>query len=126
MMDRKQADRIIALLERIADTYPAREDIQFFTPDTDTVPAGTALTVTFTLRRDFEIVITELYCDTRANCSYYWIFGGVKYELNEVAFSHGKRLREGGDWNIILRISNTGTTDVEVGYYLKGWARRKG
>jgi len=116
--------KAMQLLERIAENYPARDDVRFYTPSTDTVTAGTSLTVTFTLRRDFEIHVTKLYCDARASCTYTWIFAGISYSINEVDFDWGKRTRVDED-EITLVVANAGGTDVDVGYYIRGWARRK-
>ena len=117
-------ERIVKALKRIAEHYPDRDDLIFFTPGSDAVLAGTALTVTFVMRRDFQIAVSELYCDARADCTYSWTFAGVRYEFNEVSFSFPKRIRGGDPQRIVLRIENRGISDVEVGYCLKGWARR--
>ena len=117
-------ERAVRALERIAEHYPGEEDLIFFVPGTDTVPAGTALTTTFVLRRDFRTRISELYCDARADCRYFWTFGGVQYPFNEVSFAPAKRVRGGGEGKIVLRIENFGAAAVEVGYYIKGWAER--
>jgi len=123
MITETQADKIIVLLERIALNYPAREDVRFFSGDTDVVLAATTLTVTWILRTDFEIVITEMYADVRTDCDYWWSYGGVIYNINEVTLPYGKRVGAGED-RVVLKISNTGAVDQEIGYYIKGWARR--
>ena len=117
-------ERAVRALERIAEHYPGREDLIFFVPGTETIPAGTALTKTFVLRRDFRTRISELYCDARVDCRYFWTFGGVQYPFNEVNFSPARRVREGDEVKIVLRIENLGAAAVEVGHYIKGWAER--
>ena len=117
-------ERAIRALERIAEHYPGREDLIFFVPRTDTVPAGTALTATFGLRRDFRTRISELYCDARADCRYFWTFGGTQYPFNGVSFAPARRVRGGDEVKIVLRVENFGAAAVEVGYYIKGWAER--
>ena len=119
--------RIADSLERVAENYPERESIRFFTPDTDTVTAGTSLTVTFLLNwRSFRVKVTELYADARADCTYEWFFAGSYYNFNEASFDFGKKAVEDAYHEIKLVISNTGAVDQEVGYYVKGWAVAKG
>lgn len=117
-------ERAVRALERIAEHYPGRDDLIFFVSGTDAVPAGTALNVIFTLRRDFRTRISELYCDARADCRYFWTFGGIRYPFNEVNFNPARRVRGGDEVRIVLRIENMGAAVVEVGYYIKGWAER--
>ena len=116
--------KIIELLERMACNYPSREDVRFFSGDADTAPLGSSLTVTWTLRTDFEIWIAELYADVKDDCTYEWRYSGTIYDFNEVTFPYGKRTFHDVN-SIVLVITNAGATDQSIGYYAKGWARRK-
>ena len=116
--------KIIKLLERMATNYPSREDVRFFSGDADTAPLGSTLTVTWTLRTDFEIVIDEMYADAKDDCTYDWRYSGNVYPFNEVNFSYGKRVTIDMD-TLVLVVTNAGAVNQAIGYYLRGWARLK-
>jgi len=115
--------RIIELLQRLCDNHPAREDIRFFSADADVAPASSILTVTWNLRTDFEIVVTKMYADARDDCTYEWRYSGVSYEFNQVEFDDGQRVRKDYE-QVQLIVTNAGAVDQDVGYYIRGWARR--
>ena len=116
---------VLKLLHRMADNYPAREDVRFFTGDADIAPLGSSLTVTFTLRTDFEIWVTEMYADVRADCTYEWRYSNILHPFNEVAFPFGKRIMGVGVDQIQLYVANAGASNQTIGYFIKGWARLK-
>ena len=116
-------NKIVSLLERIAENYPEIESTRVFACDTDTVAAGTSLTVIFSLNwRHYRIKITELYADARTDCTYQWKFAGNTYDFNDISFDFGEKASEDSYHEITLIISNTGTVSQEVGYFVKGWA----
>ena len=114
---------VVRLLTRIANAFPEEGDIRFFTGDSDTVAATTILTITFTLRRDYRIIVTELYADVRADCTYEWQYSGEIIDFNEASYPYGKLNREDVD-KIVLKITNIGVSQT-IGYYVKGWARKE-
>lgn len=117
---------IKALLERIAENFPERTSTRFFTAGTDTVTAGTSLTVTFSISwRNWKLKLTELYCDSRTDCTYTWYFAGQEFDLNEVTFDWGMKAVEDTYHEIVLVVANAGASDQEVGYYVKGFATYK-
>ncbi|MBA7518284.1 hypothetical protein ES705_10353 [subsurface metagenome] len=127
MNSEEALNKIADSLERIAENYPERESIRFFAADTDTVTAGTSLTVTFLINwRRFRVKVSELYADARADCDYEWWFAGSYYAFNEATFDFGKKAIEDAYHEIKLVITNTGEVDQEIGYYVKGWAVAKG
>ena len=119
-------NKIASLLEQIAENYPEIESRRVFACDTDTVVAGTSLTVTFLLNwRHYRIKVTALYADARTDCTYLWKFAGNTYEFNDVTFDFGMKASEDSYHEITLIISNTGAAAQEVGYYVRGFATYK-
>lgn len=115
--------KMASALERIAENYPEIESTRVFTSDTDTVTAGTSLTVIFVLNwRHFRIKVSGLYADARTDCTYQWKFAGNTYDFNDIALDFGMKASEDSYHEITLIISNTGAVDQEIGYYVKGWA----
>ncbi len=121
----EQEKRMLEALERIADAYPAKEDLLYYPPGTDTVNAGTALTVTFTWRKDFAIRVKQMYCDNRASCTFSWRFAGATYAINEIEYPFAKRAMEDDYETVVLTISNAGLSNVDIGYFITGFARKK-
>lgn len=122
-MTEEALNKIARLLEQIAENYPQIESTRVFACDTDTVTAGTSLTVTFLINwRHFRLKVTQLYADARTGCSYLWKFAGNIYEFNDVEFDFGMKASEDSYHEITLIISNTSAVNVEVGYYVKGFA----
>jgi hypothetical protein len=66
----------------------------------------------------------EAYADVKPDVTYEWHFMGVVYDSNIVDLPFGKRTTE-ADPKIILIMTNSGASDQDVGYYIKGWARSK-
>lgn len=103
------------------ENQPAINSDRFFVGDSDTVTAGTSLTVTFTLNPLFVTRLVEGYCDEVPGLSYLWVINGVVTPLNLVKYHLGKVVHD----DIKLVISNPTGSDEEVGYYVQGWGDLK-
>lgn len=126
MNEKELLEKIATSLERIAENYPEVTSTRFFTSGTDTVPAGSTLTVTFSINwRNWRLKMTELYCDARTDCTYDWYFAGQEFDFNEITFDYGMKAVEDTYHEITLVVTNAGATDREVGYYVKGFATWK-
>jgi len=123
MKPEEALNKIASFLERIAENYPELNSTRIFTADTDIVVAGTSLTIIFSLNwRHFKIKLSSLYADVRTDCDYQWKFAGNTYNFNDISFDFGMKASEDSYHEITLIITNTGTTDQEIGYYITGWA----
>ena len=119
-------ERAVTALERIAENFPPLECLIFFYGDTDTVAAGSSLTVIFRLNwRHWALKIKQLYADPRTDCDYEWWFAGEYYTYNDVDLPFPRKAIEDSYHEIKLKITNTGASAQEVSYNLNGWAIRK-
>lgn len=99
------------------ENQPSVKSDRFFVGDTDTVSAGTSLTVTFELEKLWVTRLVEGYADARDGLLYSWIIDGQTIPLNEIKFYQGKPVHS----DIKLLIENPTADDQEVGYYIYGW-----
>lgn len=99
------------------ENQPSVKSDRFFVGDTDTVSAGTSLTVTFELEKLWVTRLVEGYADARDGLLYSWIIDGQTIPLNEIKFYQGKPVHD----DIKLIIENPTADDQEVGYYIYGW-----
>ena len=114
-----QKELILAQLENA----PRRDSDRFIIGDTDTVSAGTSLTVTFTVNTDlFMVHLHKFYCDAIGGWNYMWISHGQPFDLNEGEYPWGKTVHA----NIILIINNPTASDGEVSYFIEGWGDKIG
>ena len=88
----------------------------------NTVIAGTAMTVTFTLADLWVTRLVEAYAALRTNCAYLWNINGKSNELSEIEFIGGLPVTAK---TIVLKITNSGASDQSVPYYIKGWGDLK-
>lgn len=104
------------------ENQPSIESDRFFVGDSDTVSAGTILTITFVLDPLYVVRLVEGYCDVRDGLSYQWIINGLSVPLNEVKYYLGKVVHA----DIKLVITNPTGADEDVAYYILGWGDQKG
>lgn len=115
-------DKIEQLIDALRENQPRVTSDRYFVGDTDTILAGTQLTVTFTLDKTYVVRLFRAYADARTGCAYQWWIDGKPFVLNEVEFYMGKPIT--GD-NITLVIANTSGVDVIISYYIQGWGDMK-
>ena len=111
-------DKLQILIDALLENQPRKTSDRYFVGDTDTILAGTQLTVTFSLSKDYVVRLVEAYADARTDCNYTWVIDGQSYTLNEVKFYLGKPIT--GE-SITLIIANTSAADVIIAYYIVGW-----
>ena len=109
-------DKLQILIDALLENQPRKTSDRYFVGDTDTILAGTQLTVTFSLSKDYVVRLVEAYADARTDCNYTWVIDGKAYTLNEVKFYLGKPIT--GE-SITLIIANTSAADVIIAYYIK-------
>lgn len=113
--------KLIELLNAQLENQPRKDSERFFVGDSDMVGAGTALTVTFSVSRQWVTRLVKAYCDVRDGFNYTWTIDGRPIDVNLAEFYHGRHIT--GE-SIILRIENPTAVDEFVGYYLYGWGDR--
>lgn len=111
-------ERLELMVESLLENMPRKTSDRYFVGDTDTILAGTQLTVTFSLSKDYVVRLVNAYADARTGCNYTWVIDGKTYGLNEVEFYLGKPIT--GE-SITLIIANTSGVDVDVAYFIQGW-----
>lgn len=110
--------KLINLLNAMLENQPRHDSDRYFVGDSDLIPAGTALTVTFELSKQWVTRLVEAYADVRTNFNYTWTIEGRQVDVNIAKFYKGKPLT---GQSIILRIENPTAADEWVGYYIYGW-----
>ena len=111
------------VMESILENQPRKSSKRYNTGSSDnTVTAATAMTITFTLADKYVTRLVEAYAALRTNCAYLWNINGKTNELNEIEFIGGLPITAK---TIVLTITNSGTTDQSVPYFLKGWGDLK-
>ena len=114
------------LLKKILDyldtNYPRSDDEPAFSTITQTVPGGSAVTITWTVRPEWKAKIKHLYVDAAPDCTYEWTLAGLTIQGNEVTFYRVADVDGGG--RIQLVITNTGAADYDLDVLIEGWARR--
>ena len=104
------------------ENQPSVNSDRFYVGDSDTVEAGTSLTLTFVLNPLYVTRLVEGYCDEVPGLSYLWVIDGVGSPINQLKYYLGKAVHS----DIKVIISNPTGTDEEVGYYIYGWGDLKG
>jgi len=118
--------RVEALLEAILDyldtNFPRSDDEPAYSSLTQTVPAGSIVTVTWRVRGDWLVKVRHLYADAALDCTYRWTLTGLTVEGNEIQFPRAVEVTKTG--LITLVITNNGTIDQDIDILIEGWARR--
>ena len=121
-MNEEQEKKLEKLITVQLENQPSVESDRFFVGDSDTLLAGTSLTVTFGISKLYVVRLIEGYCDVRTDFTYKWIIDGVSLPLNQFKYHLGKVVHS----QVQLIISNTTSSDEDVGYYIMGWGDQKG
>ena len=121
-MNEDQEKKLEKLIAVQLENQPSVESDRFFVGDSDTILAGTSLTVTFGISQLYVVRLVEGYCDVRTGFTYLWMIDGVSTPLNQFKYHLGKVVHS----QVQLIISNPTASDGEVGYYLMGWGDQKG
>jgi len=111
------------VMESILENQPRKSSERYNTGSSDnTVPAATAMTITFTLADLYVTRLVEAYAALRTNCAYLWNINGKTSTLNEIEFIGGEPITAK---TIVVKITNSGASDQSVPYYIKGWGDLK-
>jgi len=117
--------------ESWAELNPLPEDEDAYIGQTQEVPAGTEVTITYILMEDYNYYVKRIYVDAAAGVSYNWRFTrlvgyGYLYERtlygNEHEFSKLLVARRGS--RIILTITNPTIYDYTLDILIDMWARK--
>jgi len=119
-------ERIESLLEGILDyldtNFPRSDDEPAYSSLTQTIPAGSAVTVSWRVRGDWLVKVRHLYADAAPNCTYRWTLTGLTVEGNEIQFPRAVEVTKTG--LISLTVTNIGAVDQDIDILIEGWARR--
>jgi len=110
------------LLNYLEANFPRMEDEPAYTAITLTVPASSAVTVTWRIKDEWKAFIKHLYVDAAAGCSYKWSLAGLDADGNEINFYKAVEVNAGG--LIVLKVTNTDTVQKSLDVVVEGWARR--
>lgn len=115
--------KLIELLNAQLENQPRKDSERFFVGDSDMVGAGTALTVTFNVSRQWATRLVKAYCDVIDGFNYFWIIDGRQIDLNQAEYYQGRHITAE---TIVLRVENPTAADEFVAYCLYGWGDRVG
>jgi len=110
----------MSLMIKALEEIEAKNLLNMVYSDTVTASASAVTTVTLTFSDEVKKWIKKLYADRVANCSYEWNAGGIVIKQNEFEFPLPQKMRHN---KIILKITNSGTTDEEIDYFIAGIAK---
>jgi hypothetical protein len=111
--------KIDKLIHVLLENQPSVESDRFCTGDTDTITAGTQLTITFVVGERWIVRLTKFYADAVVGLDYQWIINGQVYPMSEGEFYLGKPIARGSDIKLI--IENPTASDEGVAYRITGW-----
>jgi hypothetical protein len=114
-LDKKLEKFIAVSLENM----PSLESDRFCSGNTDTITAGTRLTITFVAGEQWVIRLTKFYADAVVGLDYQWIINGQVYPMSEGEFYLGKPIARGSDIKLI--IENPTASDEDIAYRIVGW-----
>jgi hypothetical protein len=109
-------DKLIAVM---LENQPSLKSDRFCAGDTDTITAGTQLTITFVVDERWIVRLTEFYADAVVGLDYQWIINGQVYPMSEGEFYLGKPIARGSDIKLI--IENSTASDEDIAYRITGW-----
>jgi len=110
------------ILDYLDANFPRSDDEPAYVAESYSVPAGSALTVTFRVAPEWLVRIKHLYTDAAPNCFYQWTLAGLTVKGNEITFHKAVEVKAGGVVQLV--ISNTGTVGQTLDVLVEGWARR--
>jgi len=125
------AEILKSFAESWVEVNPLITDEDAYIGDTQNVPAGTEVTVTYNLMEDYNYYIKRVYVDAAAGLSYTWKFTrlvgyGYLYERtlrgNEHEFTKRLIARRGSQ--IILVVTNPTSYDYDLDITVDMWARK--
>jgi hypothetical protein len=112
----QKLDKLIAVM---LENQPSLKSDRFCAGDTDTISAGTQLTVTFVVDERWIVRLTKFYADAVVGLDYQWIINGQVYPMSEGEFYLGKPIARGSDIKLI--IANPTASDEDIAYRIVGW-----
>jgi hypothetical protein len=112
----QKLDKLIAVM---LENQPSLKSDRFCAGDTDTITAGTELTITFVVDERWIVRLTKFYADAVVGLDYQWIINGQVYPMSEGEFYLGKPIARGSDIKLI--IENPTASDEDVAYRITGW-----
>jgi hypothetical protein len=112
----QKLDKLIAVT---LENQPSLKSDRFCAGDTDTITAGTQLTITFAVDERWIVRLTKFYADAVVGLDYQWIINGQVYPMSEGEFYLGKPIARGSDIKLI--IANPTASDEDVAYRIVGW-----
>lgn len=118
------------IVEQNIERYPQPGDESAYVGDTQSVPASSVVTITWTFREKYKYYIKKVYVDAGLNCTFSW-------ELSHVLdFIEGKLTLEGNEHEftkpyvatekstIKLTITYTGAAPTDLDIVIDAWGRR--
>lgn len=115
---------LTSLLNHLRSVFPEAQDYQLLNADTETVPAGSSLTLTFALEDPYTVIIKQFYVDNLPTSEYEWNIHGKTYHGNELSnLSKGLWFEQGERFT--LKITNSGASPQDYDYLIEGWGRAK-
>jgi hypothetical protein len=111
----QKLDKLIAVM---LENQPSLKSDRFCAGDTDTITAGTELTITFVVDERWIVRLTKFYADAVVGLDYQWIINGQVYPMSEGEFYLGKPIARGSDIKLIIE---TTASDEDVAYRITGW-----
>jgi hypothetical protein len=112
----QKLDKLIAVM---LENQPSLKSDRFCAGDTDTITAGTELTITFVVDERWIVRLTKFYADAVVGLDYQWVINGQLYPMSEGEFYLGKPIARGSDIKLI--IANPTASDEDVAYRIVGW-----
>jgi hypothetical protein len=112
----QKLDKLIAVT---LENQPSLKSDRFCAGDTDTISAGTELTITFVIDERWIVRLTKFYADAVVGLDYRWIINGQVYPMSEGEFYLGKPIARGSDIKLI--IANPTASDEDIAYRIIGW-----
>jgi hypothetical protein len=114
-------DEFVALAKKFfitsLENMPSLKSDRFCAGDTDTITAGTRLTITFPITKLWVIRLVKFYADAVIGLDYQWIINGQVYPMSEGEFYQAKVIHN----DIKLTIENPTASDEDVAYRIVGW-----
>lgn len=114
-------DILLRILNKLELIYPDTMDSDANYIDTITVPATSTATLALTFEAGWRIVVSLLYADAAADCTYVWYYKGKPVTGNEIEFV--KRQIFSHPEGITLIVTNSGASSADVDVVVKAFGR---